>query len=67
MAMNSVKERLEEVEYVLNEASNDENTEKMLVSACPFCKTNFEDGLTATGKKIKYIDINQLVWERMKK
>lgn len=67
MAMNSVKERLEEVEYVLNEASNDENREKMLVSACPFCKTNFEDGLTATGKKIKYIDINQLVWERMKK
>lgn len=67
MAMNSVKERLEEVEYVLNEASNDENTEKMLISACPFCKTNFEDGLTETGKSIKYIDINQLVWERMKK
>lgn len=69
MALNAVVERLEEADYVLNEAiqNNISNAEKILVSACPFCKTNFENGLDATNKNIKYLDINQLVWERMVK
>ncbi|MFX0100628.1 MAG: (Fe-S)-binding protein [Candidatus Hodarchaeota archaeon] len=67
MAIHAVTERLEEAEHVLNEASADDKLEKILVSACPFCKTNFEDGLKATGKNIKYMDINQLVLEWMVK
>ncbi len=69
MALNAVVERLEEAEHVLNEAmqNRNKNVEKVLVSTCPFCKTNFEHGLEVTRKSIKYLDINQLVWERMVK
>jgi len=59
--------RPEEAEFVLNEARSNKEVKKILVSACPFCKTNLEDGLQATGKNIKYMDINQLVLEMMEK
>ena len=67
MALQTVDNRLEEADHVLDEALEGKNSEKMLVSACPFCKTNFEDGLEASGKKITYKDINQLVLEMMEK
>lgn len=66
MAINASINRIEEAEFVLNEASKGKNVEKLLISACPFCKTNFEDGLKETDKNIKYMDINQLVLEMMK-
>jgi len=47
MALETVDNRLEEADHVLDEALEGKNSEKMLVSACPFCKTNFEDGLEA--------------------
>ena len=67
MAINASTNRIEEAEFVLNEASKGKNVEKLLISACPFCKTNFEDGLKETSSAIKYMDINQLVLEMMKK
>lgn len=67
MAMLAATNRLEEAEFVLNEASKEKNVEKIIVSACPFCKTNFENGLLEAGKDIQYKDINQLVLELMKK
>jgi Fe-S oxidoreductase len=67
MAIQASTERLEEAKFVLNEANSNEEVEKILVSACPFCKTNFEDVLKETGKSIKYMDINQLVLDMMKK
>ena len=44
-----------------------EVTDQILLSACPFCKTNFEDVIEKTGKKIRYLDINQFVLDRIKK
>jgi Fe-S oxidoreductase len=41
--------------------------EMILISACPFCKTNFENGINESGKNIRYLDINQLVNERIKR
>lgn len=67
MAIHTSTERLEEAEYVLNEANSSEDVEKIIVSACPFCKTNLEDGIKTTKKKIKYMDINQLVSKMMEK
>lgn len=69
MAKSTVAERLEEADYVLSKAieKNDTFTTKILISACPFCKTNFEQGIEDTGKLIEYKDINQFVWEMMEK
>lgn len=72
MAIASASERLDEAEYVLQEAieSNNDiksNIEKILVSACPFCKTNFEDAINKTNREIKYMDINQLILRLIKK
>lgn len=69
MARNTVSERLEEADYVLSKAIEDDNEfkDKVLLSACPFCKTNFEQGIKDSGKKIQYKDINQFVLEMMKK
>jgi len=73
MALTASIERLEEVEAVLKskfeEISkiNKPVDEMILVSACPFCKTNFENGINESGKNIRYLDINQLVNERIKR
>jgi Fe-S oxidoreductase len=67
MALASATERLEEAEAVLNSKADElvkaniKANELVLVSACPFCKTNFEDAIKFTGKKIRYFDINQLI------
>ncbi|MFX1321056.1 MAG: hypothetical protein ACFFAQ_05355, partial [Promethearchaeota archaeon] len=63
----AAKNRLEEAEFVLKEASKERDTEKFIISACPFCKTNFEDAISDMGKDLQYRDINQLVLELMKK
>ncbi len=73
MALEASSERLEEAEFVLDTYcqkipdSHKIDFTKILVSACPFCKTNFEDGIKQTGKSLHYLDINQLVRELMKK
>jgi Fe-S oxidoreductase len=75
MALNSASNRLDEAEEILNQKfkelyknnlPSNESDYKILVSSCPFCKTNFEDAIKLTGKKIKYMDINELLLERMK-
>ncbi len=73
MALAASTERLEESETVLRLKAEELAKEKIdvddliLISACPFCKTNFEDGIEKTGKKIRYLDINQFVLDRIKK
>ena len=67
MALKTAVNRVEEAEYVLNSASEGEEIEKILVSACPFCKTNLEDGLKKKGSEVKYMDINQLILKRLEK
>ena len=69
MANQAVSERLEEADFVLKKAQIDfnEEREKIIVSACPFCKTNFEQGIEASSKNLTYKDINQLVLEMMEK
>lgn len=69
MANQAVSERLDEADFVLKKAQKDftEDREKILVSACPFCKTNFEDGIGASSKNLTYKDISQLVVEMMEK
>ncbi|MBD3231007.1 MAG: hypothetical protein GF329_22700 [Candidatus Lokiarchaeota archaeon] len=72
MAISAASERLQEAEYVLNKAESSDpdinaNNQKLLISACPFCKTNFEDAIEKTDKDIKYMDINQFVLERIEK
>jgi Fe-S oxidoreductase len=73
MALGASMERLEEAENVLKTKakelanSNECVDEIIVVSACPFCKTNFEDGINKAGKDIRYMDINQLVNERIKR
>lgn len=72
MALTTATERLDEAEAVLtakyNQLYGQQNipNTKLLISACPFCKTNFEEGIVQTGKEFKYMDINQLVRERLK-
>jgi Fe-S oxidoreductase len=73
MALAASMERLEESEAVLKAKSEElakshESIEEMIIiSACPFCKTNFEEAIKKSGKRIRYLDINQLVNERIKK
>ncbi len=69
MANQAVSERLEEADFVLKKAQIDfnEEREKIIVSACAFCKTNFEEGIEASSKNLIYKDINQLVVEMMEK
>ncbi|HUY00117.1 MAG TPA: (Fe-S)-binding protein [Candidatus Deferrimicrobium sp.] len=72
MALASATERLEEAEAVLKSKADElakaniKVNDLVLVSACPFCKTNFEDGIKSTGKKIRYLDINQLTRDQLK-
>ena len=47
-------ERIEEAE---------ETGSDILLSACPFCKTNFQDAIKASGSKIQFMDIVNLLDE----
>lgn len=67
MAEKTSLNRIEEAEYVLNSSKKSNTKKKILVSACPFCKTNLEDALEKKGSDVKYMDINQLVLKRLKK
>ncbi len=52
MAMNTVLNRLEEAE---------DTGAEVIVSACPFCSTNLQDGIQEKGSKMKYYDISELL------
>ncbi len=65
MADQTALERLTEAESVLN-CTFPDNPNKVLVSACPFCKTNFEAAIQASHLPLRYRDLNQLVLERVK-
>ena len=52
MALNTAKTRIEEAEDSGAEA---------IVSACPFCSTNLQDGIKESGSKLKYYDISELI------
>jgi len=52
MALNAAKTRVEEAE---------DSGADILVSACPFCSTNLQDGIQDSGSKLKYYDISELI------
>ena len=52
MAIFAAKNRLEEAE---------DTGANVLVSACPFCSTNLQDGIKESGSKLKYYDISELI------
>ncbi|MFX1275591.1 MAG: (Fe-S)-binding protein [Promethearchaeota archaeon] len=52
LALNTARTRLEEAESTGVDA---------LISACPFCSTNFQDAIQEYGSKLKYYDINELI------
>jgi Fe-S oxidoreductase len=55
-AIWTAQKRLEEAESIGAEA---------LVTACPWCKRNFQDTVNESGKKIKILDIIELVQQAM--
>lgn len=52
MAVKTAINRIEEAE---------DTGADILVSACPFCSTNLQDGIRECGSKLKYYDINELI------
>jgi Fe-S oxidoreductase len=52
MALNTAKTRIEEAE---------DSGAEVIVSACPFCSTNLQDGIKERGSKLKYYDISELI------
>ena len=52
MAVNTAKLRIEEAE---------DTGAEIIVSACPFCSTNLQDGINSRGSKLKYFDISELL------
>ncbi len=52
MAMRAAKTRVEEAE---------DSGAGILISACPFCSTNLQDGMQDSGSKLKYYDISELI------
>ena len=52
LALNTAKSRINEAE--------DTGTD-IIVSACPFCSTNLQDGIEECGSKLKYYDISELI------
>jgi Fe-S oxidoreductase len=52
MALKTAKLRIEEAE---------DTDADILVSACPFCSTNLQDGIQDSGSKLKYYDISELI------
>ena len=51
-ALKTAKTRIEEAE---------DTGAQVLVSSCPFCSTNLQDGINEGGSKLKYYDINELL------
>jgi len=52
MALKTAKTRIEEAE---------DSGADFLVSACPFCSTNLQDGMNDSGSDLKYYDISELI------
>ena len=52
MAIRTAKTRVEEAE---------DSGANILISACPFCSTNLQDGMKEGGSKLKYYDISELI------
>ena len=52
MALGAAKIRIEEAE---------ETGADILVSACPFCSTNLQDGIKESCSKLRYYDISELL------
>ncbi|NVM53319.1 MAG: (Fe-S)-binding protein [Candidatus Helarchaeota archaeon] len=55
-AVEIASERIKEAE---------ETGAEILVSSCPFCKRNLMDAIKATGSKLKFMDITELVNSRI--
>ncbi|MBY9004527.1 MAG: hypothetical protein KGD73_11180 [Candidatus Lokiarchaeota archaeon] len=52
MALDTAKLRIEEAE---------DTGAEVIVSACPFCSTNLQDGINSRGSNLKYYDISELL------
>ena len=52
LALFAAKTRIEEAE---------ETGADVLVSACPFCSTNLQDGIHESNSKLEYYDINEII------
>ena len=52
MAIDTAKIRIDEAE---------DTGAEILVSACPFCSTNLQDGIKESNSKLKYLDISELL------
>jgi Fe-S oxidoreductase len=52
MAIKTAKTRIEEAE---------DSGADIIVSACPFCSTNLQDGIIEGNSKLKYFDISELI------
>jgi len=52
MAIRTAKTRIEEAE---------DSGADIIVSACPFCSTNLQDGIIEKNSKLKYFDISELI------
>ncbi len=55
-AVEIASERIKEAE---------ETGAEILISSCPFCKRNLMDAIKATGSKLKFMDITELVSSRL--
>ena len=51
-ALRTAQTRLEEAE---------DTGAEIIVSACPFCSTNLQDGIKEKGSKLQFYDINELI------
>jgi len=52
MAINTAKLRIKEAE---------DTGADIIVSACPFCSTNLQDGISESGSYLKYYDISEIL------
>jgi len=52
LAIFTAKNRIEEAE---------DTGADILVSACPFCSTNLQDGIKESGSKLRYFDISEIL------
>jgi Fe-S oxidoreductase len=52
MALKTAELRIEEAE---------DTGAQVIISACPFCSTNLQDGINSRGSHLKYYDISELL------
>lgn len=52
LALNAAKTRVEEAE---------DTGAEVLISACPFCSTNLQDGIQEKGSKLRFYDISEIL------